>query len=347
MNTKTHYALVGLFVIMLSFALIAAIFWLGFDRNDKIYDKYQAYMNESVSGLNIKAPVKYRGVEVGQVIDISLVPERPNDVFLLLEIARETPIKTDTYATLSTQGLTGLAFIELTGGSVEASAPKRKEGEKYPEIKTKPSLLVRVDSTITTLSKNINKVSTVADDLLHNLKQLSDNLNQVFSPENQIAIHDSLHALASIGKTLDNQKPNIEASLQSAAQLLAQSNQVAKRTYQLIGRMENTLTSVETTSQQFGQTAKTLETVVKNTQSDIQKTSQNLQQTSVSVQKAVKSSRRDVDLFMQQILPQLTYSLQELHELLNTLHSLTRELERKPNMLLFGKSAAQPGPGEQ
>ncbi|MDP2786291.1 MAG: MCE family protein, partial [Sulfurimicrobium sp.] len=62
METKVNYTIVGLFVILLFAALVAGILWLsGGAQYRKTYDTYLAYMNESVSGLNLNAPVKYRG----------------------------------------------------------------------------------------------------------------------------------------------------------------------------------------------------------------------------------------------------------------------------------------------
>ena len=73
MESKVNFTIVGLFTLTLVAALIAILLWLGTGgRYYKVYDTYYAYMNESVSGLNLNAPVKYRGVEVGNVRDISL-----------------------------------------------------------------------------------------------------------------------------------------------------------------------------------------------------------------------------------------------------------------------------------
>ena len=125
METKVNYMLVGGFVLVLGAALIAGLLWLasggGFQKK---YDLYLALVEESVAGLNLNAPVKYRGVDVGKVRDIRLDPHKPEQVRLLFAIERGTPIKQDTQAMLKTQGLTGIAYVELDGGSL-ASPPLR------------------------------------------------------------------------------------------------------------------------------------------------------------------------------------------------------------------------------
>ncbi|MGO8754305.1 MAG: MlaD family protein, partial [Gallionellaceae bacterium] len=118
MEEKVNFAVVGAFVLVLSAVLIGGVLWFGSGESyRKIYDVYQTYMKESVSGLNLNAPVRYRGVEVGRVQKIALAPENVEQVQLTLNIERGTPVKVDTVAVLQTQGLTGLAFVELTGGN--------------------------------------------------------------------------------------------------------------------------------------------------------------------------------------------------------------------------------------
>ena len=97
MDSKVNYAAVGVFVIGLGAVLVAAILWLaaGGELHKKT-DLYQSLSAESVAGLNVNAPVKYRGVDVGKVKDIRLVPDNPQQVAeLVYAIDRGTPIKTD------------------------------------------------------------------------------------------------------------------------------------------------------------------------------------------------------------------------------------------------------------
>ncbi|MHB8426113.1 MAG: MlaD family protein, partial [Gammaproteobacteria bacterium] len=118
METKVNYVAVGIFVLLLGTALIGGVLWISSGTAYRAaYDTYLTYMNESVSGLSVSAPVRYRGVEVGRVRRIALAPNDPEQVELTLDIERGTPVSQDTVATLRTQGLTGIAFVDLSGGS--------------------------------------------------------------------------------------------------------------------------------------------------------------------------------------------------------------------------------------
>ncbi|MBL8053014.1 MAG: MCE family protein, partial [Nitrospira sp.] len=148
MEPKVNYVIVGSFVALLGAAILAGILWLGKTDYRGSYDRYEAHMKESVAGLSVDSTVKYRGVDVGRVKAITLNPDNPEQVLLTLDILHGTPVKTDTIAVLETQGLTGLATINLTGGSREAPALQAQDGQAYPVIKTGPSLFVRLDEAV-------------------------------------------------------------------------------------------------------------------------------------------------------------------------------------------------------
>ena len=106
-----NYTLVGAFVLVLGAVLIGVLLWIAAGGSvRKQVDHYLAIEEESVAGLNLNAPVKYQGVEVGKVTDIQLDPTNPEKVRLTFAIAHGTPIKADTVAVLKTQGLTGIAY---------------------------------------------------------------------------------------------------------------------------------------------------------------------------------------------------------------------------------------------
>src|SRR6185369_14184257 len=138
-ETKVHYPLVGLFVLVHSTVLIGIVLWLasGGAFRQK-YDTYLAIEDESVAGLSLNAPVKYNGVDVGKVREIRLDTDNPERVRLLFAIERGTPIKEDTVAVLKIQGLTGIAYVELSGGARESPPLRASAQSPYPVIRTKP-----------------------------------------------------------------------------------------------------------------------------------------------------------------------------------------------------------------
>src|SRR5262245_4882359 len=155
-----------MFVLTLGVLLIAAILWLTTGGPPKDYDFYLVYVTESVSGLNLDAPVKYKGVNRGRVREIELDPNNPERVRLLLVVQQGTPINSETKATLEYQGLTGIASINLVGGRKDAPPLTVPEGEKYPVIPNKPSLFARFDEIISGLLASLSETSNRVNALL-------------------------------------------------------------------------------------------------------------------------------------------------------------------------------------
>jgi len=167
METKVNFAIVGAFVVALSAAGIGAVLWLASGRGaEKQHDTYLTYFAESVAGLNVRAPVKYKGVDVGQVRDIDLDADDPGRVRLELAIRRGVPVKETTVATLGVQGLTGIAYVELGGASRESPDLVARAGEPFPVIRSGPSLLGRLDTATTTLLADLDRIALSAQEVL-------------------------------------------------------------------------------------------------------------------------------------------------------------------------------------
>jgi len=338
MDSKVNYAFVGLVVIILSVAMLATILWMTAATDRRVYHSYQVYIKESVSGLNRKALVKYRGVEVGEVKDIGLDPTRPSEVWVLLDIESNTPVKRDTMATLATQGLTGLAYIELSGGSVDAPPPEIKAGQHYPELIAKPSLLGRIDTAFSKVMKDFESISGLGDELLKNLNGLSGVARKLLSEENQLRGVRILEYIEAILHSIAAHKDDIEHSLISLEHIL-ENTAASARLPIILTKLEKTLDSVEQTTQQAS-------SLINDSRQDIKQTTQAMAQISKGLSSSVNSSRHNVDQFSRQALPEVAASLRELHDLLQSLRQFSRNLEQKPNMLLLGKPKSNPAPGE-
>ena len=160
METDRHYFFEGLFIIV--FCVAAAIFavWLGSPgRHDDV--TYRIHFPDSVSGLTVGDPVKYLGVDVGTVKSIIIDPDNSRRVQVDARLRKETPVMTDTKASLTMKGITGVVFIELNGGSsaaqtLLAATPQ----DKLPEI---PSEKTGLNAMLDQLPKLVVKFSIVVD----------------------------------------------------------------------------------------------------------------------------------------------------------------------------------------
>jgi len=303
-----NYVVVGAFVLFLGAVLIGGVLWLASGGAfQKKYDLYLAIANESVAGLNLNAPVKYNGVDVGKVRKIWLEPGNPEQANLLFAIEHGTPVKEDTVAVLKTQGLTGIAYVELSGGSRDSPPLAATAGNKYPVIRTKPSLSTRLENVLTTV--------------LAKLDSTSSNLNAILSDENRAAFTSALTDIAAVARTLAARRDTLDAGIVSAARTFDNSARATARLEPVIDRISRGAEAVEKMGDQVART-------------------------SAGAGKTVDSVGADVKRFTAETLPELERLLGELSVLTTSLRRLSEQTERDPRGLLFGRTPLPEGPGE-
>ncbi len=320
MEPKVNYVLVGSFVAFLGAAVLVGILWLGKTDYRGLYDRYEAHMKESVAGLSVNSTVKYRGVDVGRVRDIALRPDNPEEVLLMLDIARGTPIKTDTRAVLETQGLTGLATVNLTGGSREAPALVALEGQNYPVIKTGPSLFFRLDEAVSRLLSE----EGLAQLIVH-LDSAAVGVAKMLDEENQTLLKRTIKDLSDVAQTIASHKTQIDQSLNGAAKsadnLVKVTASLNAQVPTLLADINNSVVALDRATEELAKTSKTVGTVVNESKPELQQ-------------------------FTKRTLPEAGLLVTELRQLTGTLTRVARELEREPSSLVFGRKAQPRGPGE-
>ena len=303
-----NHTLVGAFVLLLGSALIAGALWLasgGAFR--KHYDLYLAIEDESVAGLNLNAPVKFNGVEVGKVRDIQLDPANPERVRLLFAIERGTPIRDDTVAVLKTQGLTGIAYVELAGSSADAPPLRISGTERYPVIRTKPSLSTRLENVLTTV--------------LAKLDSTSSNIDAILSDQNREALTRTLANMATVSQALAERTDALDSGIASASRTFGNTARATEQLGPLLERIGRSAEALE----QLGQSATVASTRAGRT---------------------VDAVGADVQRFTAQTLPELQRLLGELNVLSTSLRRVSEQVERNPSGLLFGRAPVPAGPGE-
>ncbi len=308
METKVNYAAVGAFVLILGAVLVASVLWLASGGAfQKRFDLYLAIEDESVAGLNLNAPIKYNGVDVGKVQQIALDSGSPERVNLIFAIERGTPIKEDTVAVLRTQGLTGIAYVELSGGTVDSLPLRLKAGDRYPVIPTKPSLSARLEYVFSAVLAKLDSTSTT--------------INALLSDANRAAFATTLADIAAVARTVAARQDAIDAGMRHAARTLENSSRASAQLGPVIDRIGRGADAVE-------------------------KMGKEVAQTSASAGQTVNSIGADVKHFTAETLPELERLLGELSVLSASLRRLTEQTERNPAGLLFGRQPVPAGPGE-
>lgn len=303
-----NYALVGAFVLLLGSLLVAGILWLASGGAwQKKYDLYQAVLEESVAGLNLNAPVKYNGVDVGKVQAILLDSSNPKNVNLLFAIEQGTPVKEDTLAVLKTQGLTGIAYVELSGGSLASPVLLAKAGARYPVIRSSPSLSARLENVLSSVLAKLDSTST--------------NLNAILSKDNQAAFHNTLADMAVITRTLAARKDSIDSALVDGARTMKNASVASAGLNDLLQRLARSADAVALMG------------------TEVAKTSAGAGQT-------IGAVGADVQRFGAETLPELQRLLAELSNLSRSLTELTEQTRRDPSGLIFGHPSVVNGPGE-
>ncbi|MFH1350066.1 MAG: MlaD family protein [Pseudomonadota bacterium] len=237
-SQKTKFA-VGLFVAGgMGIALLAFI-WLGMSRFFEKGQHYAAYFNESVQGLDIDSPVKYRGVSIGRVERIGVAPDSKM-IEVVLKIESVQGLDSDIVAQLKSVGITGSMFVELDRkkkGEPDRTPPLTFPTE-YPIVASKPS---DISELLKGLDDVLNQIKSVdLTGISDKIKLTLDNVNQMIADANIRGISSNIESsLEGVNRILDNRRwDRIMASVEEAGQSL---NTLIDKAEGNLGRIESTI----------------------------------------------------------------------------------------------------------
>jgi phospholipid/cholesterol/gamma-HCH transport system substrate-binding protein len=140
METRARFVLIGLFTLLGFLGGLGFILWLAKVQLDRTYAQYDILFS-TVAGLSQTGAVRYNGIDVGKVLFMALDRADPALVRVRIEIYASTPIRTDTIATLASQGVTGVSYIALEGGSAEAERLRPVPPAIVPVIQSEMSVV--------------------------------------------------------------------------------------------------------------------------------------------------------------------------------------------------------------
>lgn len=232
METKANYLLIGAFTILGFLGLLGFVAWFSKTELDRQFAYYDVYF-ENVSGLDRASPVKFAGLAVGQVVDLTLSERGDGRVRVRLEVAPETPLRADSIAKIEAQGVTGLSFVGLSGGSAQAA-------------------LLPPGSEIEAGQSVLQALSDGAPEVLEQTLMALQQINDFASPDNQARVEEILGNLASSSQKFDSTlthfatvAENIGASVEEISSFTAQLEGMTSSVENTLHVAESALESID------------------------------------------------------------------------------------------------------
>ena len=310
MENRSHALMAGFFTIALLVLATVLAIWLGRDKIKRV--PYEVATKMAVSGLNLQAAVRYKGIKVGNVTDIDFDDNNPGQIILRLEVIPDAPITSSTYATLAYQGVTGIAFVQLlddehTPGQLLSAKANASNSDVIARIPMRPGML-----------QNLEQRGTA---ILVQAEELTKRLNTMLDPANQ----------KSLMTTIDN------FGKASAAwkELPAKLEPTLARLPELANQAKSTLSSVQMLSTDVSKLSNNLNQVATN----LQAADGPLARFNLTMDNINYSLTLDT-------LPQIQGLTTDARTSLRSFNRISDTLTDRPQSLLFGNTAPTPGPGE-
>jgi len=304
METRAHYVLIGIFTVATVAAAMLFGLWLAKGPTGGDFTDYDIIFHETVYGLSEGSAVQYSGVNVGDVVSLSLDPSDPRQVHVLVRIGKKTPVKRDTEARLAMTGITGLSVIQLSGGTPHSPRLTAPAGET--------PVIVASRSALSTFAEG-------GEDVVGNLNAVLHAMKQVLSPENAARIERTLADVEQVAGSMANEREELHVMLLAMTASARDADQALKSADRLM-QQGNALAS--------GQGQQILANVQQLTAS-LARTSDSVEQLIEANRASVNSGLRDAD--------QLGPTLAELRATLASLRALTDHLQDDPSAWLLGR----------
>ena len=260
METRANFVLIGAFTLFGILGSFGFFLWLAKVEIDRQYAYYDVVFTD-VSGLGEAGDVRYNGLPVGQVVQLSLDPTDPSKVRVRIEVNAAIPVKTDTSATLELQGVTGVSYVSLSGGSPAAERLQAAPGEDTPVITAKrsafqsllvgaPELLSKAIVLLEDIDAIVNTENRAAvGNILDNLERASGNLNTALQDFSTLSADLSIAAarIASFTNHLDKLADNATTTLIAADETLKTARVAINKAQPMIDEATGALASARQT----------------------------------------------------------------------------------------------------
>ena len=315
MENKAHAIAAGVFVLVVSGLLAVLSVWLMRDKTERNF--YEMTTSETVSGLQPQAVVRFRGVPVGKVEMIGFDTKIKGNVLIRISIDSSAPVTKSVFATVASQGVTGLGFIQLDDKG-ESKELLMANNDDPPRIPLKPG--------------GLDKLLKQSEVIFEQVEQASTKLNQLLGQDNQNRLVMALDSMGQAAISVSTLSTTMTSILN--AQLGPDKVNIPK----LVKNLDAAVVSLRETSAQAN-TAIT----------EVGITAKRLNEKGGPLDKLTEGGAAlaaGVETFSAATLPKLGEVADETARAMRQLRRTVNAVDDNPQSLIFGNGPPQPGPGE-
>ncbi|MGK9050832.1 MlaD family protein [Neorhizobium petrolearium] len=229
METRANYALVGFFTLLVIAAAFGFVYWMAQSGRGGPTAELAIRIPGSANGLSVGSPVRFNGIAVGSVRSLTIDPDDPRYSIAFTEVRADAPVYQSTQARLEVQGLTGAAYVELSGGA------KGEENILQKSLETgRPAVLIAEQSSVTNLLATADKILQRADDAIGDIQgfvadargPLTQTIRNVETftsalAQNSDSIDRFLNSLSTLSGTIDRVSETLNSTLAAAERLVS------------------------------------------------------------------------------------------------------------------------------
>jgi len=312
METRAPYVLIGFFVVLGLVGLVLFGLWSAQFEDDDEWKSYRVIFEQAVSGLSEGSSVQYNGISMGNVRDLYLDPDDPRQVVAEIRVQADAPIREDTVARLSTSGLTGMAFIQLGGGSPETLLLSPRSDGKPPIIQSEIS--------------EWQKLFSASEDIATTASQVLVRFQALLSDENAELVSNALSNIDDLTEALTQDTNLISETLVNAQAGSASLVTVMDKANRTLDQLNKMLLDVDSS----------LVNQLPELSADIVQTLDQLASMTNRLDQVIAENEQAFADFGTEGLGQVGPALQELRILLRDFSRIGDRFERNPARFILG-----------
>jgi phospholipid/cholesterol/gamma-HCH transport system substrate-binding protein len=311
MENRAHALAAGLFVVVLSIGLVLATIWFTGDTVERV--NYLLASKIPVSGLNPKAPVRLRGVDVGRVEDIEFDPKDRRIILVSIAVERTAPISRGTYAQFAYLGVTGLSYVQLDDDGNQPE-PLPTSDSAPGRIEVRPSLF--------------DQVGVSGQQLIADASQAAKRIAALLNEQNVVQFSHTLGNLEVASERIAGLAEELRPAVRTVPALAARADRALQRADSLFVSLSELSTEVQRRVDVLDRVSRGADKVSRGADA-VERASDALENEAVN-----------------RAFPKLYSAIDDLSRSSHALNQVLFDIHSQPQSLIFGRPPATPGPGE-